>query len=214
MADEEGFFSRWSRRKAQARQEAPQGLEDAPRQAAVVPPKDHPFPPSPASGAQRPAAVVQPPAAATVPPQAPPERPAEAAAPPLPTLDDVRALTPDADFSRFVAPEVSPEVRNAAMKKLFSDPFFNQMDGLDIYIDDYSKPDPLPASLARKLVSAQFMKLFDDPQAEQDAARASAPSSATDPGPAPGGHPPEADAPFAPEPTPPSDTPPHAPRQP
>lgn len=214
MAEEEGFFSRWSRRKAQARQETPQGQEDVLRQAAVTPPKDHPFPPSPASGAQRPAAVAQPPVAAPAPLRDPPERPAEAAAPPLPTLDDVRDLTPDADFSRFVAPEVSPEVRNAAMKKLFSDPFFNQMDGLDIYIDDYSKPDPLPASLARKLVSAQFMKLFEEPQAEQDAARVSVPSSATDPGPAPGGHPPEADAPSAPEPTPPSDTPPHVPRQP
>ena len=30
------------------------------------------------------------------------------------------------------------------MKKLFSDPHFNVMDGLDTYIDDYGKPDPLP----------------------------------------------------------------------
>jgi len=47
------------------------------------------------------------------------------------------------------------------------------MDGLDIYIDDYSKPDPLPAALARQLVSAQFMKLFDAPAAEPAAADAS-----------------------------------------
>jgi hypothetical protein len=39
---------------------------------------------------------------------------------------------------------VAPEVKNAAFKKLFADPHFNVMDGLDIYIDDYSKPDPLP----------------------------------------------------------------------
>jgi hypothetical protein len=36
------------------------------------------------------------------------------------------------------------------------------MDGLDTYIDDYSKPDPLPASMARQLASAKFLKLFDD----------------------------------------------------
>lgn len=211
MADDEGFFSRWSRRKAQARQEE-QAVDRPTRQAVGATPAAAapiPTPPSTPLAVEPPAAPGQP----IAPPLPEAERPTEAA-PSLPTLDDVRALTPDADFSRFVAPEVSPDVRNAAMKKLFSDPFFNEMDGLDIYIDDYSKPDPLPASLARKLVSAQFMKLFDDPQAEQDAARASAPSSATDPGPAPGGHPPEADAPSAPEPTPPSDTPPHVPRQP
>lgn len=78
-------------------------------------------------------------------------------------MEDVRQLTPDADFSRFVAPGTSADVRNAAMKKLFSNPFFNQMDGLDTYIDDYSQPDPLPLSLARKLASAQFMRLFDEP---------------------------------------------------
>ena len=30
------------------------------------------------------------------------------------------------------------------MKKLFADPHYNVMDGLDVYIDDYSKPDPIP----------------------------------------------------------------------
>jgi hypothetical protein len=57
---------------------------------------------------------------------------------------------------------VSPEVRNAAMKKLFADPQFNVMDRLDTYIDDYSQPDPLPAAMLRQMASAQFLKLFDD----------------------------------------------------
>ena len=38
---------------------------------------------------------------------------------------------------------------NAALKKLFSDPHFNVMDGLDTYIDDYGKPDPIPPSMLR-----------------------------------------------------------------
>lgn len=83
-------------------------------------------------------------------------------APPLPTLQEAQALTAESDFKPFVAREVAPEVRNAAMKKLFADPQFNVMDGLDIYIDDYSKPDPLPESMLRQMVSAQFLKLFED----------------------------------------------------
>jgi len=82
--------------------------------------------------------------------------------PPAPTLDDVRSLRPDDSFARFVAPDVVPDVRHAAMKKLFSDPHYNVMDGLDIYIDDYSKPSPLPAAMLRQMASAKFLNLFDE----------------------------------------------------
>ena len=47
------------------------------------------------------------------------------------------------------ARDVAPDVKNAAMKKLFADPHFNVMDGMDTYIDDYSKPDPIPPSHAQ-----------------------------------------------------------------
>ena len=62
---------------------------------------------------------------------------------------------------------VGAEVRNAAMKKLFADPHFNVMDGLDIYIDDYNKPDPMPAGMLRKMASAQFMKLVPAEESER-----------------------------------------------
>jgi hypothetical protein len=66
----------------------------------------------------------------------------EAAAPePLPPVE---SLTPESDFSGFMKPDVDPGVRREAMKVLMRDPRFNVMDGLDVYIDDYSKPDPLP----------------------------------------------------------------------
>ena len=81
---------------------------------------------------------------------------------PLPTMDDVQLLNAESDFSSFVAKDVTPEVRNAAMKKLFTDPHYNVMDRLDIYIDDYSKPDPLPESMLRQMVSAKFLKLFEE----------------------------------------------------
>ena len=87
---------------------------------------------------------------------------------PLPTLDDVQALTPASDFKPFMLQGVAPDVRNAAMKKLFADPHFNVMDRLDIYIDDYSQPDPLPAAMLRQMASAKILNLFDE---ENDGAR-------------------------------------------
>jgi hypothetical protein len=82
-----------------------------------------------------------------------PAAPAEALPPP--TLDDVAALNHDADFRRFVAPGVDETVRRSAMKKLFTDPHFNVMDGLDIYIDDYNKFEPLPAAMLAMLEHAK-----------------------------------------------------------
>ena len=142
VSDDDSFFSRWSRRKVQVRSGEPV-TEPVPAAPAVV------------ATVAVPAAVpvaVDPPVVEVVP------------APPPPTLEDTRALTPASDFSRFVAKGVSPEVRNAAVKKLFADPHFNVMDGLDIYIDDYSKPSPLSAADMAQMVSAQFLKLVDDPE--------------------------------------------------
>ena len=54
------------------------------------------------------------------------------------------------------------------MKKLFaSDPHFNVMDGLDTYIDDYNKFEPIPKSMLRQLVSARALGLIDDELEEQ-----------------------------------------------
>ena len=78
------------------------------------------------------------------------------------SLDDVKLLTKDSDFKPFMAQSVGSEVRNAAMKKLFSDPHFNIMDGLDIYIDDYSISEPIPESMLRQMASAKFLNLFEE----------------------------------------------------
>lgn len=59
------------------------------------------------------------------------------------TLEDVEKIdVKAADFSAFMRADVDPVVQQAAMKKMFSDPHFNVMDGLDIYIDDYTSPIP------------------------------------------------------------------------
>ena len=82
-------------------------------------------------------------------------------APPSATLDDVEKIDRLApDFSSFMKPDVDPAVQQAAMKKMFSDPHFNVMDGLDIYIDDYSKPDPIPLEMLKRMVQSDMLNIF------------------------------------------------------
>lgn len=139
----DGFLGRWARRKNDALQGKPL---DEPTPVAAVP----------AAGVPLPAAV----------------KPAEPSEPLKPlSFDDVKDLSKDSDFKPFMGRGVEPGVRNAAMKKLFADPHFNVMDGLDIYIDDYSKPDPLPLSMLRQMASAKFLKLFDDDEEEAQKAK-------------------------------------------
>jgi hypothetical protein len=168
-ADDDNFFSRWSRRKVQVRTGQPLPVE----------------PPAPVA----PAPVVARAAPSLAPEQ--PEKaqasadvtaaPPAAEAPPVLTLDDVAKLTRDADFKPFIGRQVPAEVRNAAMKKLFTDPHYNVMDGLDIYIDDYSQPSPLSAAMMAKMVGAQFLKLVDDPNEAKPAAAAVAPAGDAEP---------------------------------
>jgi Protein of unknown function (DUF3306) len=87
---------------------------------------------------------------------------------PAPTLDDAQALTPESDFKRFMQKDVDANVKNTALKKLWADPRFNVQDGLDIYIDDYSKPDPLPEGMLAKLAHAGFLTLFDPKPEDED----------------------------------------------
>jgi len=93
----------------------------------------------------------------------------EDALPPV-SLDDVEKMDRFApDFSAFMQPGVDPVVQQAAMKKMFSDPHFNIMDGLDIYIDDYSKPDPIPLEMLKRMVQSDMLNIFrkdDDGESE------------------------------------------------
>lgn len=90
-------------------------------------------------------------------PVAAPAAPAADATPPVSApaepepLPSVESLTPESDFTPFMNPEVDGETRSKALKALFTDPHFNTMDMMDVYVDDYSKPDPIPASWMDKL---------------------------------------------------------------
>jgi hypothetical protein len=81
----------------------------------------------------------------------PPAAAPPAAGAPLPTLDDVAWLGADSDYSAFVARGVDAAVRRGALRKLFADPHFNTMDGLDVYIGDYTRSAPLTADMLAAL---------------------------------------------------------------
>ena len=81
--------------------------------------------------------------------------------PPPPTIEDVEKIDVKApDFSAFMRPDVDPLVQQAALKKMFSDPHFNVMDGLDIYIDDYTKSDPIPLDMLKRMQQSELLGLF------------------------------------------------------
>jgi hypothetical protein len=134
----EGFsLRRWSARKRAATREAT--FEAPPADAEPL------RAPLPAASASSDAARAS---------GAPADRP-----PPLPPVE---SLSFDSDFTQFMQPTVDESLKHAALKKLFSDPRFNVMDGLDVYVGDYSKPDPLEPGLAKQLAHARY--IFDPPQ--------------------------------------------------
>jgi len=83
----------------------------------------------------------------------------EPARPALPSID---SLTFDSDYAPFMQAGVDDGVRRAALRKLLRDQRFNVMDGLDVYIDDYTKADPIEPALVRTL--AQARAIFDVPE--------------------------------------------------
>jgi hypothetical protein len=163
---EEGFFHRWARRKAEvasiqedARPAAPLPLAEPARRVAT--------PSRPHAGAE--AGRDQMPSGS--------DTNSDGAARKLPTLDDVAALTADSDYSAFVMRGVDKSLQRLAMKKLFSDPHFNVMDGLDIYIDDYNQPSPVSAAMLASLHHAKNLFAPLASEKEQDADALAAPTS-------------------------------------
>ena len=80
---------------------------------------------------------------------------------PLPSID---SLTFESDFAAFMKSKVEESVKRAALKKLFADPRFNVMDGLDVYIDDYSKDDPIPNEMLARLEHAKATLFGPQPE--------------------------------------------------
>lgn len=153
-----GFLNRWSKKKLGAEPElSPSELAE--KQSLA---QDSKGLKDPALGEQSPEKNLEPVAGAAQ---------AQEVAP---TLEDVLKLTKDSDFSAYVKPGIDPEVQKAAMQKLFSDPRYNVMDGLDIYIDDYSKPDPIPLEMLKRMNQSKMLGLFktaEEKLADEEAER-------------------------------------------
>ena len=144
----DGFLSRWSKRKLDI-QEGKPVLAEPPAPLVQTPVADS----APVSGKE---GDIEPAGLGDAVPDVP-----------LPTLADAQALTPQSDFKPFMVRGVAADVKNAAMKKLFTDPHYNVMDRLDTYIDDYSLPDPIPEAMLRQMVSAKFLNLFSDEESSE-----------------------------------------------
>jgi hypothetical protein len=142
--ENDGFLRRWSRLKSVGN-EPSHSLTDTdhqPARQADRPASDPGIPAERADAAK--ASVEHAPAADSVTPPAA-----------LPTLEDAKRLTTESDYSEFMKRGVDKAARRMALKKLFADPHFNQLDGLDIYMSDYNCADPLPAPMLAALRQAQ-----------------------------------------------------------
>ena len=144
-----GFLDRWSRRKLASAGKAL--LADAPVTGEASAPVAQdglvPAGPRPALAAEAGAETASPSAVEAQ----------------LPAIEE---LTLASDFTAFLKDEVSEALRRKALQKLFADPHFNRMDGLDIYIDDYSLPDPIPPEAMAKLKSAREWLMANEAEVE------------------------------------------------
>jgi hypothetical protein len=135
---DEGFLGRWSRLKRTTRPRGDPPPEDrahSPAAAAVSERAGS----GPGPGVQRPRLPGGVPAAVEAPP------PSSALSAPETGLDlpPLETLGSHSDFRPFLAPEVSPDLRREALRRLFHLPELNVRDGLTDYWEDYTTFEPL-----------------------------------------------------------------------
>jgi len=137
--DNESFLGRWSRLKKQTRTDATAA---------------EPKPSTPQTGA---------PAAATGSADAQGQAPAAAAqsapAPQLPPLESLKGLA--SDYTEFLKPGVDENLKRAALKELFKDPYFENFERFEAYCEDYTQGEPIPAAMLKTLRHAKRL-LFDE----------------------------------------------------
>jgi hypothetical protein len=93
---------------------------------------------------------------------------------PAPALPPLESLTFESDFKAFMHSKVEEGVKRAALKKLFADPRFNVMDGLDTYIDDYTKAEPITEELLAQIEHARRALVLPEPEEAPQAPAAEA----------------------------------------
>ena len=83
-------------------------------------------------------------------------------------LPPLESLNFESDFKAFMHSKVEESIKRAALKKLFADPRFNVMDGLDTYIDDYTKAEAFPDGLLARIEEVREKLLAPPPPAEEE----------------------------------------------
>jgi len=68
-------------------------------------------------------------------------------------LPPLSAISLTEDFTPFMQAKVPQALKQQAFKALFKEPHFNVMDGLDIYIDDYTQFEPISPEVMNTLSS-------------------------------------------------------------
>lgn len=117
MSQEESFLGRWSRRKSQALQEEQEPLPEE------TPPLTNPAETSDNILLEE---------EQTTPEAVDIKELTDEDMPPIESLNE------DSDYTGFMSPKVSEELRKIALRKLFSGAGFNVRDGLDDYDEDFS----------------------------------------------------------------------------
>ena len=148
--DKENFASRWSRRKIEARKTAEKPAEAQP-----------PAEPAPAA----------PPAAANTGAAA---APTDASAPrELPPIESLKGLA--SEYTEFLKPGVGENLRRSALKKLFSDPHFENFERFEAYCEDFTQGEPIPLAMLKTLEHAKGL-LFDDEEKKDSHAAVETPA--------------------------------------
>jgi len=160
MSEPEAFLTRWSRRKREADEAAPEAGSIASEEHAPAEPTDQEQV-SEASAVEPKAPAAKPPAAK--PPEAkPPEaKPPEVDLSALPSLESIGATT---DIRPFLQPGVPAELARAALRRAWvADPEIRDFVGLVENAWDFTAPDTVPgfgssvpADVARRLLAGMF----------------------------------------------------------
>ena len=77
-------------------------------------------------------------------------------------LPPISAISLAEDFTPFMQAKVPQALKQQALKALFREPHFNVMDGLDIYIDDYTVFEPISPEVMATLSS--WKTIMNPPQ--------------------------------------------------
>ena len=160
MSEPEAFLTRWSRRKREADEAAPETRPIASEEHAPPEPTDQDQ--VIAAGAVEPTATPAKPPEAKPPGAKPPEaKPPEVDLSALPSLESISATT---DIRPFLLPGVPAELTRAALRRVWvADPAIRDFVGLAENAWDFTAPDTVPgfgssvpADVARRLLAGMF----------------------------------------------------------